>query len=274
MISKSSKEVEFPPCRLVSFLEKFNFVLNHKSGSSNKVVDALSRKFSLLTTLSFEILGFDLLPEYYAMNPFFSKVLQNFDDGKSLDFLKINGYLFKGNQLCIPEGSLRLFVIEELHGGGLGGHFGRDKIEALVKERYYWPTLKRDVARFVQRCMVCQKAKGSAQNTRLYQTLPIPQAPWEDLSMDFVLSLPKTQHGYNCIFVVVDRFSKMVHFIPCKNSTDASHIATLFFREVVCLHSVPKSITSDHDVKFMSHFWKTLWKLLGIKLQFSSAYHP
>ncbi|XP_056858293.1 uncharacterized protein LOC130507621, partial [Raphanus sativus] len=167
--------------------------------------------------------------------------------------------------------SLRLEIIRELH---TEGHVGRDRTLHLVSISYFWPSLRKDVERFVERCHICQKAKGRASNAGLYLPLPVPTQPWTDVSMDFVLGLPRTQRGHDSIFVVVDRFSKMAHFIPCKKTTDAVNVATLFFRDVYRLHGLPSSIVSDRDTRFLGHFWRSLWKLLGTSLDMSSAYHP
>ena len=153
-------------------------------------------------------------------------------------------------------------------------HFGRDKTFATLSKNYFWPKMFRDVSHFTTRCSTCRKAKSKAQSHGLYMPLPIPYQPWEEISMDFVLGLPRTQNGKDSVFVVVDRFSKMAHFIPCNKIDDASHVANLFCREILRLHGVPKTIVSDCDVKFLSYFGKTLCAKLGIKLLFSTAYHP
>ena len=130
----------------------------------------------------------------------------------------------------------------------------KDKTIALARDRFYWPSLKKDVARTISRCRTCQIAKGRKKDTGLYMPLHMPYKSWQDLSMDFVLGLPKTLRGHDSIFVMVDHFSKMAHFIPCSKNMHAVHIAKLFFKEIVRLHGLPKPIVSDRDAKFMSYF--------------------
>ena len=273
----SQKKLSGRHVRWSSFLDEFNFSLKYKTGETNVVADALSRRTLILTIMSSQVIGFEELKNQYQTDSYFSQVVKDLQGPEAVDKLPYRlheGYLFKGNQLCVPEGSFREQIIRELHGNGLGGHFGRDKTMALVTDRYFWPHMFKDVSRFVRRCAVCQFGKGSSQNTGLYTPLPEPTSPWIHLSMDFVLGLPKTSKGHDSIFVVVDRFSKMAHFIPCSKTADASHIADLFFKEVVRLHGVPTSIVSDRDVKFLGHFWRTLWRKMGTDLKYSSTCHP
>jgi translation initiation factor IF-1 len=144
----------------------------------------------------------------------------------------------------------------------------------------YWPLtsfgkkMRRDVERYVSRCTTCNKAKSRLTPHGLYMPLPVPSVPWEDISIDFVLGLPRTKRGRDSIFLVVDHFSKMAHFIPSHKSDNASHIADLFFTEIVRLHGVQNTIVSDRDTKFLSHFWRILWFKLGTKLLFSTTCHP
>jgi hypothetical protein len=134
------------------------------------------------------------------------------------------------------------------------GQFGAKKLEQVLADHFFCPKMRTDVERYVLRCVTCHKAKSRLNPHGLYTPLPIPSVPWEDISMDFVLGLPRTKRGSDSIFVVVDHFSKMSHFIPCHKSDDASHIAELFFREVVRLHGMPRTIVSDCDTKFLSYF--------------------
>ena len=167
--------------------------------------------------------------------------------------------------------SLRLQLISELHNEG---HIGRDRTLHFIATSYFWPCLRRDFERFVERCVTCQTSKGTASNVGLYLPLSVPTQPLTDIRMDFVMGLPRTQKGFDSMFVVVDRFSKMVHFIPCKRTTDAVQVGTLFFREIYRLHGLPLSIVYDRDSRFLGHFWRSLWKLLDTSLDMSYVYHP
>jgi hypothetical protein len=148
------------------------------------------------------------------------------------------------------------------------------KIEDVLAAHFFWPKMRCDMERYVSPCTTCNKAKSRLNPHGLYIPLPVPSVPWKDISMGFVLGLPRTKKGRDNIFVVVDRFSKMAHFIPCHKSDNASHVADLFFTEIVHFHGVPNTIVLDRDAKFLSHFWRTLWFNLGTKLLFSTTCHP
>ena len=117
-------------------------------------------------------------------------------------------------------------------------------------------------------------AKSHLLPQGLYTPLPVPTRPWIDVSIIFILGLPKTQWNKDSIFIVVDRFSKMVHFIAYNKINDAIHIVELYFREVIRLHVILWSIISNWNAKFLSNFWTTLWKKVGIKLKYSTTCHP
>ena len=125
--------------------------------------------------------------------------------------------------------------MQEAHAGGLMGHFGPKKTDQVLANHFFCPKMRRDMEKHVLCCETCHKAKSHLNPHGLYTPLPIPSVPWEDIFMDFVLSLPQTKRGRDSIFVVVDRFSKMAHFIPYHKSDDASYIVELF-SEKLCVY--------------------------------------
>jgi hypothetical protein len=253
----------------MEFIETFPYVIKYKQGKENIVADALSRRYALIATLNAKLLGFE-----YINDDDFASVFAACEKAAFGKFYRLDGYLFRENRLCVPNSSMRELLVREARGGGLMGHFGVRKTLDVLHEHFFLPKMKRDVERVCSRCVTCRQAKSRVLPHGLYTPLPVPSAPWVDISMDFVLGLPRSRKGRDSIFVVVDRFSKMTHFISCHKTDDATHIADLFFREIVRLHGVPRSIVSDRDVKFLSYFWKVLWGKLGTKLLFSTTCHP
>jgi hypothetical protein len=125
----------------------------------------------------------------------------------------------------------------------------------VLAAHFFWQKIRRDVERYVSQCTTYNKTKSQLNPHGLYMPLPILSVPWDDIFMDFILGLPRTKRRRDSIFMVVDHFSKMAHFISCHKSDNASYVANLFFSDIVCLHGVPNTIVSDRDVKFLSHFW-------------------
>ncbi|GLI65112.1 hypothetical protein VaNZ11_008562 [Volvox africanus] len=179
-------------------------------------------------------------------------------------------------QIVLPnDDALRYNILARFHEDPLAGHPGSTRLAELVRRSFWWPRVVKDAENFVQRCSLCQRYKAlSGKGQGLLQPLPIPDAPWESVSMDFIVALPKTEGGYDSVFVMVDRLTKMVHLAPCTSSCTAEQTARLFFNNVVRLHSVPKNVISDHGGQFTSKFWEALCELVGMHVHLSTAYHP
>ena len=213
----------------MEFLEQFPYVIKYKKGSTNIVVDALSRRHALFSKLGAQILGFDNIMELYKEDHDFASIFAKYKKIAQGGFYVSEGYLFKEGKLCIPQGTHRKLLVKESHEEGLMGHFGVDKPLELLKGKFFWPHMRRDIQRHCFRCISYLKAKSKTMSHGLYTPLPFASAPWEDISMDFILGLPRTAKGFDSIFVVVDRFSKMAHFIPCHKVDDAQNVSKLFF---------------------------------------------
>ena len=178
--------------------------------------------------------------------------------------------------LYIPDaGNLRLQCLQEVHDHPISGHVGMHKTRDLLARAYWWPSWSKDVHEYVRTCASCQRNKaGNTKRAGQLQPLPIPDAPWMSVGMDWITHLPATPRGHTSILVCVDRLSKMVHLIATKDTSGAEDTARLFFDNVVRLHGVPKSIVSDRDARFTSHFWASLCDRLGVDRSMSTAFHP
>ena len=132
--------------------------------------------------------------------------------------------------------------------------------------------MKRDVAAQVALCDICQRVKAEHQRPAgLLQPLQIPVWKWEEISMDFIVGLPRTQAGYDSIWVIVDRLTKVAHFILVKTTHSSARLAELYMSRIVCLHGVPKKTVSNRGTQFTSRFWQKLHENLDTQLNFSSA---
>ena len=124
-----------------------------------------------------------------------------------------------------------------------------------LRERFWWPSLKREIAGYIATCDVCQRVKADHHRPAgLLQPLPIPDWKWDEIGMDFITGLPRTRSGYDSIWVVVDRLTKVAHFIPVKTTYTSAQLAKIYMSKIVCLHGVPRKVVSDRGTQFTSKF--------------------
>jgi hypothetical protein len=196
---------------------------------------------------------------------------------KRTDVVQVHdGRLVVGDRVYVPNDlTLQTRILQECHDSTLGSHLGKEKTIEQVKRRFYWSGMDAMISRYVTSCDSCQQNKPSHQSTMgLLRPLPIPDRPWQQVSMDLITALPRSRSGNDAIVVFVDKLTKMVHYAPTTTNVTAPQLATIFMRDVVRLHGVPESILSDRDPRFTAHFWRAFWEQLRTTLTMSTAYQP
>ncbi|GJR18762.1 putative reverse transcriptase domain-containing protein [Tanacetum coccineum] len=165
--------------------------------------------------------------------------------------------------------------MHESHKSKYSIHPGSDKMYQDMKKLYWWPNMKANIATYVSKCLTCAKVKAEHQRPSGLLVQPdIPQWKWDNITMDFVMKLPKSSQGYDTIWVIVDRLTKSAIFVPMRETDSMDKLTRMYLKEVVTRHGIPVSIICDRDPRFTSNFWKSLQYALDTSLDMSTAYHP
>ena len=170
-------------------------------------------------------------------------------------------------------------IMKMNHDDLYAGHFGHTRTTELIRRKYFWPGLPRDVKQYFHGCDICQRTKSLRHKPYgELQSLPMPTRPWKDISMDFIMGLPPCNAGistaYDAILVVVDKYTKMAKYIPVQKTIDAATLANIFHNRIVMKFGTPASIVMDRDSLFTSHFWSSLCFYMKARRRLSTAFHP
>ena len=207
-----------------------------------------------------------------SQDPIYQNQLENPDN----EFQIQNGLLYREGLLYIPhDQQLRAQILRSEHDEPTAGHWGIDKTEELVKRNYWWPDMKQFIADYVRGCLECQRNKAPRHAPYgLLQPTELTYIPWHTIAMDFITDLPSS-NGCDSIWVIVDTFSKMAHFISLKrDAKGTSDLVRIFAREYWRLHGTPTNIISDRDSRFTAKTWTAFLKYMNIRPRMSTAFHP
>ncbi|GJZ73964.1 putative reverse transcriptase domain-containing protein, partial [Tanacetum coccineum] len=187
-----------------------------------------------------------------------------------------DGTLYYLDRIWVPlKGEVRTLIMDKAHKLKYSIHLGTDKMYYDLRDRYWWPGMKKDIAEYVSKCLTCLKVKAEHQRpSGLLQQPKILVWKWEGIAMDFVTKLPRTSSGYDTIWVIMDRLTKSAYFLPKHKDYKMERLARLCLNAIVARHGVPISIISDRDSHFTSRFWQSMQEALRTRLNMSMAYHP
>ncbi|KAL2089934.1 hypothetical protein ACEWY4_014622 [Coilia grayii] len=264
---RTAKRLNPRQARWSLFFSRFHFSLSYRPGSRNVKPDALSRQFQEEDRLHGPV---PILPESRVVAALtwdverqVQRALQD-QPGPSA---------YPEGRLYVPE-TLRSQVLQWGHDSLLACHPGATRTSHHIARRFWCPTMEREVREYVQACPVCNCNKTSNRPPAgLLQPLPVPSRPWSHISLDFVTGLPVSE-GNTVILTVVDRFSKMAHFIPLPKLPSAKETAQAVQLHVFRLHGIPADVVSDRGPQFTSAFWKEFCRLLGATVSLTSGFHP
>ncbi|GJS30510.1 putative reverse transcriptase domain-containing protein [Tanacetum coccineum] len=180
------------------------------------------------------------------------------------------------DRIWVPlKGDVRTLIMDEAHKSKYSVHPRADKMYYDLKDRYWWPGMKKDIVVYVSKCLTCLKVKDEHQRpSGLLQQPKIPEWKWERIAMDFVTELPRTSSGHDTIWVIVDRLTKFAYFLPMREDFEMDRLARLYQNDIVARHGVPILIISDRDSRFTLMFWQSMQEALGTRLDMSTTYHP
>jgi transposase InsO family protein len=300
----TQKDLNLRQRRWLELIKDYDLEIHYHPGKANLVVDALSKKEHVHSAIVAQLLD-EIVEDFRRLNlgivartegvtidvePTLEQEIRKgqigdakiqeikdmITEGQGPKFTEDEqGTVWFKDMICVPEiDSLRETILKEAHDSDYSIHPGSTKMYQDLKQKYWWYGLKRDVAAHVATCDVCQRVKAEHQRPAgLLHSLKISEWKWEEIGMYFITGLPRTLKGYDSIWVIVDRLTKVTHFIPVKTTYKGSQLAELYMARIVCLHGVPKKIVSDRGSQFTSRFWRSFHENMNTKLNFSTTYH-